>query len=105
MNTGICSSIGRQPPIGLNPCSRWSFCISCAWRCLSLAYFFWIFFISGANCCIARIERTCFTNGLNMIARRVKTRNMMPSAQAIPLESPKTCPNTQCQHHRMKDTG
>ena len=94
MNTGICSSIGRQPPSGLKPCSRWSFCISCAWRCRSFAYFFWSFLISGANSCIFRIERTCFTNGLNMIARSVKTRNMMPSTQEMPLDSPNTCPNT-----------
>ncbi|SHY00784.1 Uncharacterised protein [Mycobacteroides abscessus subsp. abscessus] len=30
--SGICASIGRHPRIGLNPCSRCSFCISNAMR-------------------------------------------------------------------------
>ena len=105
MNTGICRSIGRQLPSGLTPCSRWSFCISCAWRCRSFAYFFWTFFISGAKSCIFFIDRTWFTNGLNMMPRTVNVRKMMPRIQEMAEASPNAKPKTLCQHHKMKDTG
>ena len=90
MNTGICTSTGRQPPSGLTPCSVCSFCISIAifWR--SSPYFFLSFWISGANSCILRIERTWLMNGLNRNARRVNTRNTTASAQAKPLFGPST---------------
>lgn len=88
MNTGICTSTGRQPPSGLKPCWVCSFCISAAifWR--SLPYLSFSFWISGPNSCILRIERTWLTNGLNSSIRRVNTRNTTASAQPTPLPGP-----------------
>ena len=64
MNTGTCTSTGRQPASGLTP---WSFCrrcISSACFCRSFAYFLRSLAISGWNSCILRMERTWLTNGL-----------------------------------------
>ena len=107
MNTGIWIRIGRQPPSGLTPCCDCSFCISCAMRCLSLPYFFFSFWISGANSCILRMERTWLTNGLNKIARSVNTRNITASAHAMPLSGPRNgiAPNTVCQNPRIMTPG
>lgn len=84
MNTGICSSIGRQPSRGLKPCSFWSFCISSVILTRSLAYFFRIAWSCGLISCIFFVVRICFTKGLYRIARRVNTRNTTDSAQAMP---------------------
>ncbi len=105
MNTGICTSIGRQPPSGLTPCSDWIFCISIAsfWR--SLPYFSRNFCICGANSCILRIDRTELMAGFSRMIRRVKTRNTTESAHAIPLSGLMMNPKTLCQNHMMADTG
>ena len=58
MNTGTCTSTGRQPPSGLTPCWLCSFCVSAASFCRSLPYFALSFCTSGANSCILRMERT-----------------------------------------------
>ena len=64
MKTGICSSIGRQPRSGLNPCSFCSFCISSVILTRSLAYFLRIAWSSGLISCIFFVVRICFTKGL-----------------------------------------
>ena len=88
MNTGSWTSTGRQPAMGLTPCSFCSRCISAACFCLSFAYFFRTFCSSGWNSCIFRIERTCVTNGLYRTARSVQMRKTTDSAQLMPPAKP-----------------
>jgi hypothetical protein len=59
MKAGIWRNIGKQPPVGLTPCSRYSFIISSlsCWRFSGPLYFARSFCISGCNACIASIDR------------------------------------------------
>ena len=78
--TGIVSSIGRQPPAGFTPRSRYRFMSSVFIFCLDGSVVFrslyraWIAFISGCSSCILRIDTTLlwFNGKMAMLIRMVR---------------------------------
>ena len=89
---GACNRIGRQEESGLVPVSLYSFIISCDWRSLSPAYFFWISFICGWISCRFRCALICLTNSGISAMRMTMTRPTIENAQVQPLSGfiPKT---------------
>ena len=79
MNSGICSSSGRQPSSGL-PCSFCSFMTSWFMRCLSFLYFSRISLIRGCSICIVRCARTDRTKSGKIRIRTITTMIAMAIA-------------------------
>ncbi len=68
MKTGICSSIGRQPPRGLTLFSFMNAINFCCILAGSALYLSWIAFICGWSACIRFIDRVlALVNGQKII--------------------------------------
>ena len=84
MNTGNCSTSGRQEPNGLTLFSRYNFIISWDWRSLSCLYFAWISFICGASACIRTIDLIWRNVSGTSTARTQIVSNTIEKPQLIP---------------------
>ena len=79
MKTGICSSIGRQPPSGLTPASRYRRIVSWPILCWSPRYFClmasmrgcraWSSFIDLKLLCVSRKNSTLVSAEMMMITQ------------------------------------
>src|SRR5438270_12397999 len=89
-NTGIWTTMGRQPANGFVPASFHSAIISWLRRSLSFLYLTCSSFIWGCSALIARWLLICLTNSGNSSNRIAIVSSTIDSAQDAPEDGPKT---------------